>query len=154
MPSPLRRRHQGWRVLRAQPSTNSSTNIYSLRSSLMVQHLQSQSGLVNSEQTSTSASLSTSTSWTSPAMRSNLIQQTSWCNRHQLDTDNIKRMRVSHKRARQALRDERALPAADPRRENGSKRKYNRSPMASMRNRHFRTLPQQEYDEQVNFLVT
>ena len=76
LPSPLRRRHQGWKVLHAQPTTTTTT--YSLQSSTAL-HLHSQSGPVNFGHTSTSVSLSTSTSWTSPTMRRNLLQQTSWC---------------------------------------------------------------------------
>ena len=61
----------------------SHSHVYQHLQSSMVQHLHSHSGLVNFKHTSTSVSLSISTSWTSPTMRSNLLQPTLRCSKHQ-----------------------------------------------------------------------
>ena len=68
--------------------------------SLMVLHVHSLHGLMNFEHTSTSVGLSISTSWTSPTMRRNLLQQTSWCSRHRQGSDSIQRLYGLHKHVR------------------------------------------------------
>ena len=122
-------------------------HVYQHLQSSMVLHLHSQNGLVNCKHTSTAASLSTSTSWISPTMRKYHLQQRSWYCRQLQDIDNIQRLLISlnvHYLQEQRDVEKMELPTA----------RYNRSPTTSMHNKHFRTLPQQEYVEQANFLVT
>ena len=99
--------------------------------------------------------LSTSTSWTSPTMLSNLLQQASWSSRHQQDIDNIKRLFVllTHVKTSEMnvlyLQEQMHVETTV-----SSTTISIRSPVTSMHNKHFRTLLQQEYVVQVNFLVT
>ena len=105
-----RRRRTSWPLVftsttstsRMESATCSSyhSHIYQNLQSSMVFHLHSQNGLVNSDLASTSANLSTSTSWTSHTTQNNLLLQTSWFSRHQLDIDNVRRHSVYDKHVR------------------------------------------------------
>ena len=152
LPSPLRRRHQGWRVLHAQPPTTTSTDTYSLRRHYT--YNPRAAGLVNFEPTSTSISLSTSTSWTSPTVQSSLLQRTT-CSRHQLDIDNVKRYCVSHMHAKTSEMNVLYLQEIhNVERMRSSMVISIRSQATKTHNKYFKMLPQQEYVEHLNFLVT
>ena len=111
----LRRQHQGgkktsWPLAftsmmstsRMESATCSTyhNHVYHRPQSSTALRLPPQNGLVNFEHTSTSASLSTSTSWTSPTMLRTHLQPTSWCSRHQQDSDNILRLSALLKHVR------------------------------------------------------
>ena len=120
--------------------------------SLMVLHLHSQSGLVYFEHTSTAVSLSTSTSWISPTMRRALLQQ---CSRDKQHSDSMKRLYGLHKRVKTSETNRHYLKVIlDVARVQSSLRIYNKYNKTLVHNKYVRMQQLQEYDEQVNFLVT
>ena len=140
------------RMGHATGSTSHNHDSLHLQSS-MVLHLHSQNGLVNSEPTSTSANLSTSTSWTSPTMRRTLSQQTSWSYRQKQEHVRILRWHVSEQHVKNFEMNVYYLQQNVETSQSSTKR-YNNSLTTSTHNKHFRMQQLQQYVGQVNFLVT
>ena len=130
-------------------------HVYRHLQSSMALHLHSQNGLVNFEHTSTSASLSTSTSWTfahdaeEPLTTDIMVQQTPAGHRQHPEIARLTQ-------TRQDLRDERTQPVGDPaRRDNNVIDNAIQQVTQDLNAKsYFRMLLQQEYVEQVNFLAT
>ena len=86
--------------------------------------------------------------------KQDLLLQTSWCSRHQLDIDNIRRYSGLHKHIKTFKKNAYKQAVWDVQLTLTSTTPSTRSTSSSMHNKLFRTLPPRQYVEQVNFLLT